>query len=175
MMTTFLKSREAILALAILALLAVIAFRFPGFVAPANLANVLTDTSPLIILALGQMAVILTKCIDLSVAANLALCGMIAAILNGMGVPLLAVGASRLRELLEFHRALLHCGDLLSNFRIDELRDLPVPGLLRGQRIETVQCALLERRLAAAAHRQHASQCNPISQSMRHREIPFLG
>ena len=88
MMTTFLKSREAILALAILALLAVIAFRFPGFVAPANLANVLTDTSPLIILALGQMAVILTKCIDLSVAANLALCGMIAAILNGMGVPL---------------------------------------------------------------------------------------
>ncbi len=48
----------------------------------------LTDTSPLIILALGQMAVILTKCIDLSVAANLALCGMIAAILNGMGVPL---------------------------------------------------------------------------------------
>jgi rhamnose transport system permease protein len=88
MMTTFLKSREAILALAILALLAVIAFRFPGFVAPANLANVLTDTSPLIILALGQMAVILTKCIDLSVAANLALCGMIAAILNGMGLPL---------------------------------------------------------------------------------------
>lgn len=88
MMTTFLKSREAILALAILALLAVIAFRFPGFVAPANLANVLTDTSPLIILALGQMAVILTKCIDLSVAANLALSGMIAAILNGMGVPL---------------------------------------------------------------------------------------
>lgn len=88
MMTTFLKSREAILAMAILALLAVIAFRFPGFVAPANLANVLTDTSPLIILALGQMAVILTKCIDLSVAANLALCGMIAAILNGMGVPL---------------------------------------------------------------------------------------
>ncbi|WP_146287185.1 ABC transporter permease [Gemmobacter aquaticus] len=87
-MTTFLKSREAILALAILALLAVIAFRFPGFVAPANLANVLTDTSPLIILALGQMAVILTKCIDLSVAANLALCGMIAAILNGIGVPL---------------------------------------------------------------------------------------
>ena len=88
MMTTFLKSREAILAMAILALLAVIAFRFPGFVAPANLANVLTDTSPLIILALGQMAVILTKCIDLSVAANLALSGMIAAILNGIGVPL---------------------------------------------------------------------------------------
>jgi len=85
---TLLKSREAILALAILLLLALIATRFPGFVAPANLARVLTDTSPLILLALGQMAVILTKCIDLSIAANLALCGMIAALMNGAGVPL---------------------------------------------------------------------------------------
>ncbi len=96
-----LKSRETILALAILALLAVIAARFPAFVLPANLAAVFTDTSPLIILALGQMAVILTKCIDLSVAANLALCGMIAAMMNGLGVPLplilfavLALGAA---------------------------------------------------------------------------------
>ncbi|KGJ02728.1 rhamnose ABC transporter membrane protein [Paracoccus halophilus] len=85
---TVLKSREAILALAILVLLAVIASRFPAFVTPGNLAGVLTDTSPLILLALGQMAVILTKCIDLSVAANLALCGMVAALLDGMGVPL---------------------------------------------------------------------------------------
>ncbi|MFZ1663100.1 MAG: ABC transporter permease [Paracoccaceae bacterium] len=83
-----LKSREAILSLAIVALVAIIALRFPAFVTPKNLAAVFTDTSPLIILALGQMTVILTKCIDLSVAANLALCGMIAAMLNGMGVPL---------------------------------------------------------------------------------------
>ncbi|MBU3029136.1 ABC transporter permease [Paracoccus marinaquae] len=85
---SLLKSREAILALAIVALLAVIASRFPAFITPRNLAGVLTDTSPLILLALGQMAVILTKCIDLSVAANLALCGMIAALMDGMGVPL---------------------------------------------------------------------------------------
>ncbi len=83
-----LKSRETILALAILVLLGGIALRFAAFIAPANLAAVFTDTSPLIILALGQMAVIVTKCIDLSVAANLALCGMIAAMLNGAGVPL---------------------------------------------------------------------------------------
>lgn len=83
-----LKSREAILALAILGLLALIASRFPGFVAPANLAAVFTDSSPLILLALGQMVVILTKCIDLSVAANLALCGMVAALMNGAGIPL---------------------------------------------------------------------------------------
>lgn len=85
---SLLKSREAILALAILGLLALIASRFPGFVAPANLAAVFTDSSPLILLALGQMAVILTKCIDLSVAANLALCGMVAALMNGAGIPL---------------------------------------------------------------------------------------
>ncbi len=88
MLQPLLKSREAILALAILVLLVVIATRFPAFIGPGNLASVFTDTSPLIILALGQMAVILTKCIDLSVAANLALCGMIAAMLNGIGLPL---------------------------------------------------------------------------------------
>ncbi len=87
-MKALLKSREAVLALAILVLLAVVASRFPAFVRPANLANVLTDTSPLIILALGQMIVILTKCIDLSMAANLALCGMVSGLMNMAGVPL---------------------------------------------------------------------------------------
>ncbi len=83
-----LKSREALLALAILLMLALIAARFPAFVAPGNLASVLNDTAPLMILAVGQMVVILTKCIDLSVAANLALTGMAAALMNGAGVPL---------------------------------------------------------------------------------------
>lgn len=83
-----LKSREVLLALAILITIALIATRFPAFVAPANLANVFNDTSPLMLLAIGQMIVILTKCIDLSVAANLALCGMVAALMNGAGVPL---------------------------------------------------------------------------------------
>ena len=83
-----LKSREGLLSAVILALITLIAFRFPAFVAPGNLANVFNDTSPLIILALGQMIVILTKCIDLSVAATLALTGMVAALLDGAGVPL---------------------------------------------------------------------------------------
>jgi rhamnose transport system permease protein len=81
-MTSLVKSREAILAAAILVLVAAIATRFPGFIAPSNLANVFNDTAPLILLALGQMAVILTRCIDLSVAANLALTGMVVALLN---------------------------------------------------------------------------------------------
>ncbi len=77
-----LRSREVILLVAIAALTGLISIRFPSFVAPANLANVFNDTAPLIILALGQMAVILTRCIDLSVAANLALTGMVVAMLN---------------------------------------------------------------------------------------------
>lgn len=85
---SLLRHREALLALAILVSLGLIALRFPAFAAPANLANVFNDTAPLIILAIGQMIVILTRCIDLSVAANLALTGMTAAPMNGAGVPL---------------------------------------------------------------------------------------
>ena len=81
-MTRLLKSREALLACAIAALVALIATRFPGFARPANLGNVFNDTSILIMLALGQTTVILTRCIDLSVASNLALTGMIVAMLN---------------------------------------------------------------------------------------------
>lgn len=79
---SFLKSRDAVLAAALLALMALIATRFPSFVTPSNLVAVFTDTTPLLILALGQMAVILTRCIDLSVAANLALTGMVCAMIN---------------------------------------------------------------------------------------------
>ena len=53
---SILKSREAILALAILILLALIASRFPGFVTPANLANVFTDTSPFLQWTLAVIA-----------------------------------------------------------------------------------------------------------------------
>ena len=88
-----LRSREAVLGLAILVLVALIAWRFPAFLRPANLAGVFNDTAILIILALGQMAVILTRCIDLSMAANLALCGMVVAMLNAAapGIPVPAL------------------------------------------------------------------------------------
>ena len=76
-MKRLLASREVLLLIAIGALMTVIALRFPAFIAPSNLADVFNDTSPLILLAIGQMIVILTKCIDLSVAANLALTAMV--------------------------------------------------------------------------------------------------
>jgi rhamnose transport system permease protein len=83
-MTNLLKQREIQLVLVILAMIGLIAARFPSFIEPGNLGNVFNDTSILIILALGQMTVILTKCVDLSTAATLALCGMVAAMLNNL-------------------------------------------------------------------------------------------
>lgn len=93
MIANLVKSREALLVLAIIALVALISTRFPGFAAPANAANIFNDTSILIMMALGQMVVILTRCIDLSVAANLALTGMIVATVNMLvpGIPVVAL------------------------------------------------------------------------------------
>ncbi len=92
-MSRFVKSREAILLAAIVALIALVETRFTGFAAPGNLARVFNDTSILIILALGQTLVILTRCIDLSQASNLALTGMVTAMLNAAhpGIPVVVL------------------------------------------------------------------------------------
>ncbi len=76
------QRRDLSLALLTLLLVAGVTWEFPGFAAPRNLANVLDDTAILVLLALGQMLVILVRGVDLSVAANLALCGMLAALFN---------------------------------------------------------------------------------------------
>jgi rhamnose transport system permease protein len=55
---------------------------FPAFASPTNVTELLDDTAILIMLALAQMLVILVRGIDLSIAANLALCGMLAALFN---------------------------------------------------------------------------------------------
>ena len=93
MFKRLLAFREALLMGAIVFLLGLVATRFPSFVALSNLVSVFNDTSPLILLAIGQMIVILTKCIDLSVAANLALTGMVMAMINVVapGVPVVVI------------------------------------------------------------------------------------
>lgn len=102
-MSRLLKNRELLLAGIIIVMIAAFSTRAQGFASPGNLANIFNDTSILIILALGQMTVILTKSIDLSVAANLAFTGMAVAMTNAAfpGVPLpvlivmaIAIGAA---------------------------------------------------------------------------------
>jgi len=89
-MKQLLKQRELLLLVIIALMVGLFASRAPGFASAGNLANIFNDTSILIIIALGQMAVILTKAIDLSVAANLAFTGMAVAMLNATypGLPL---------------------------------------------------------------------------------------
>ncbi len=89
-MQRLLKNREILLALIIVVMIAGFSTRASNFATPGNLATIFNDTSILIILALGQMTVILTKSIDLSVAANLAFTGMAVAMLDAAypGLPL---------------------------------------------------------------------------------------
>ncbi len=93
MLKRLISTRETLLMAAIVLLLVLISSRFPAFIGPSNLARVFNDTSPLILLAIGQMIVILTKCIDLSVAANLALTGMVVSMINvaAPGLPMIFI------------------------------------------------------------------------------------
>jgi rhamnose transport system permease protein len=94
-MSGFKISRDALLALALVVLIGLVYLRFPAFASAQSLLGVFNDTSILIILALGQTAVILTRCIDLSMASNLALVGMCTAMLNsaipGIPIPMLVL------------------------------------------------------------------------------------
>lgn len=75
-LSTLSRQRELVLALLLVLLLAGIGLRSPVFITPQSLNNVLSDTAILVILAVAQTMVILSRGIDLSVAANLALSGM---------------------------------------------------------------------------------------------------
>ena len=74
--------REWLLGAIIILMLAGVGYSAPFFVSPGNLAEAFDDTAILIMLACAQMLVILTRCIDLSVASNLALTGMAVALFN---------------------------------------------------------------------------------------------
>lgn len=103
-MSTIKLSRDVLLAIVLFAMIILISVRFSNFASLTSLLSVFNDTSILIILALGQMAVILTRCIDLSMASNLALVGMCTAMLNAAApaipIPLLVVLAMVLGALL---------------------------------------------------------------------------
>ncbi len=74
--------RDTLFGALTLLLFIAISIRLPQFAGLKNVGDVLDDTSILMLLALGQMLVLLTRCVDLSVAANAALCGMSVALLS---------------------------------------------------------------------------------------------
>lgn len=93
----WLKHREVQLAMILVLLVALIGARAPVFLSARSLDSLLTDSAILVMMVLAQMLVIVTRGIDLSVAANLALSGMVAALLGqhfpALPVPLLILAA----------------------------------------------------------------------------------
>jgi len=87
------KNRDAGLTFLTAMLFGVVTFKLPQFASLQSLHGILDDTAILVLLALAQMFVILTRGVDLSVAANVALTGMIAALLNQAhpNVPVVAI------------------------------------------------------------------------------------
>ncbi|PQO98740.1 branched-chain amino acid ABC transporter permease [Massilia phosphatilytica] len=92
-----LKQREPLLAAMVVLLVAAVGLRAPAFLSAGSLANLVTDSTLLVMLALTQMLVIVTRGVDLSVASNLALSGMVAAMLGahvpGLPLPLIVLAA----------------------------------------------------------------------------------
>ena len=76
------NAREIVLAVVVVGMVLAVGANAPVFLSARNLNGVLTDTAILAMMALAQMVVILTRGIDLSAAANLALSGMVAALLS---------------------------------------------------------------------------------------------
>jgi len=81
-MRELLRRREFSLFILILLLLLAVSLRAPNFFQLGNLYDIVNDTSILIMVAIGQMMVIITGGIDLSVASGIALSGMSVAMLN---------------------------------------------------------------------------------------------
>jgi ribose transport system permease protein len=70
--------------LILIMLIVVVSLLTPHFLSPRNLSNILAQTAVIAIVAMGQHLVILTKGIDLSVGANLALATVVGALVYRM-------------------------------------------------------------------------------------------
>jgi rhamnose transport system permease protein len=81
-MRNLLQKRENQLIVIIVAMVLLITARAPVFLSAGSLDTLLTDTAILAVMALAQMLAILTRGIDLSVSANIALTGMATALLS---------------------------------------------------------------------------------------------
>ena len=94
-MSGILKQRETLLAVLVIVLIGGVGLQEPVYIQSKSLGNLLVESAVLVMLALTQMFVIITRGIDLSVASTLALSGMIAALLNATvpGLPLAAIVA----------------------------------------------------------------------------------
>lgn len=84
--------------LILILLVAIIGLLTPNFLKPGNLSNILAQTAVIAVVAMGQQLVILTRGIDLSVGANLALAtvagGLVFRVVDSSPLVILAMVAS---------------------------------------------------------------------------------
>src|SRR5690242_6123606 len=76
LLQVFIKFREASIVLIIVVLAALVTLRNPAFLSPDNFRDILLNISILIIVALAQTMVIITRGIDLSVSSMIGLTAM---------------------------------------------------------------------------------------------------
>jgi rhamnose transport system permease protein len=81
-MRSLARHRESVLAIIIVVLVGAIALRAPVFLSAGSLDTLATDGAIVAIMALAQMLALVIRGIDLSIAANMALTGMIVAMLS---------------------------------------------------------------------------------------------
>ena len=81
-MKAFVNKREIILSAIIVTIVLLVGLRNPTFITLGSLLDIINDNSLLMMMVTGQMMVIITKGIDLSVASNIAFTGMSAALIS---------------------------------------------------------------------------------------------
>jgi rhamnose transport system permease protein len=74
--------REIILSIIIICIIMLVGLRNPIFYSLSSLLDIINDNSLMMMLVIGQMLVIITKGIDLSIASNIAFTGMTVALLS---------------------------------------------------------------------------------------------
>ena len=99
-MKAIFKHRDAIFGTLTALLFLAISIRLPQFASLDSLSDLVDDTAILFLLALGQMLVLVTRCVDLSVAANAALSGMCIALLSQSHPELAVIGLVLLATVL---------------------------------------------------------------------------
>jgi len=117
---TIAKFRELGLLGFILILMLAVQLRNPSFLTLENLNDMATNTAILSILAVGMMLVIITRGIDLSIGATLALSGMIAALFVGQFPDLHPIVSILLGTAIG-----LVCGNVLG-FLVSKMGILPI-------------------------------------------------
>jgi AI-2 transport system permease protein len=89
-MSRILRSREALVLLLLIVLVAIIGFINPNFVKSRSLLSILNSSLILVLISIGEMFVIITRGIDVSVGAIVGLSAVILGVSLNAGVPLAA-------------------------------------------------------------------------------------